>query len=101
MASKPKMSDDEREQDYQSDRDASTLQDHAEITSDPERHQRAHKKLQGKFDSAAKAMKSSNLHKKVKKGLAKAFPKDDAKGSSPFQKDAASSDTPFDKDGDD
>lgn len=74
MASKPKAVD--SEDDYKAQSDADTLQRHAEITSDPARHAKAHAVLQTKADTAQAAVKTSSkgLHGRVKKGLNKAFP---------------------------
>jgi hypothetical protein len=76
--------------------DARTLKKHAQITSDPKRHAAAHQVLQQQQADTKTAVKNSqkSMHAKVKKGLAKAFPKDD--GNTPFNKAGKSGGTPFD-----
>lgn len=87
MAKKAKAAD--AAPDYQSEDDARTLQRHAEITGDPERHQKAHAKLAEQTQTHQSALDASHkqLRGKVKKGLAKAFPKASA-GKTPFEEDA-------------
>lgn len=58
--------------------DADVLQKHAEITGNPTRHGAAHAELQNRLAKAKQAHAHSgrSLQRKVKKGLAKAFPAD-------------------------
>jgi hypothetical protein len=88
---------DDSQQEYQAESDADTLQKHQEITSDTDRHQRAHAKLQERAGVAKQAAAKSgrSLHRKVKAGLKKAFP-DKSADSTPFEKDGKSGGTPFD-----
>jgi hypothetical protein len=71
--------------DYKLQSDADTLQKHAEITSDPERHAAAHAVLKQRVTDGKQAVKQSSkaMNSKVKKGLGKAFP---SSGSTPFEK---------------
>lgn len=64
--------------DYEAKSDADTLHRAAEIQGDPKRHKKAHMHLTDKAAAAKAAHKQSakHLHKKVKKGLEAAFPKD-------------------------
>jgi hypothetical protein len=80
---------------YQVTADADALQQHAQITADPDRHAAAHQELQNRADSAKAAVGSSkkSMSSKVKKGLGKAFP---SSGSTPFQKSSGNQKTPFD-----
>lgn len=75
---------------YQVQSDASTLKNHAEITSDPPRHAKALAHMQNDQVTGQQAIDNSHkqLRQKVKKGLKKAFPTGGA---------GASSDTPFQK----
>lgn len=59
--------------DYQSENDARTMSDHAEIASDPKRHAAAVRHLKKKAKHHKHALE---LAKHVKKGLKKAFPKE-------------------------
>ena len=85
--------------DFQTQQDAQTLQDHAAITSDPKRHQAALDHLQKKHDETGTAiqMNKRKLRNKVKGGLKQAFPKDDG-GSTPFAQ-AGKAATPFEEAG--
>ena len=91
------MADDSLDK-YQVTADADALQQHAQITADPDRHAAAHQELQNRADSAKAAVGSSkkSMSSKVKKGLKKAFP---ASGSTPFEKAGKGGGTPFDKAG--
>jgi hypothetical protein len=83
---------------YQVTADADALQQHAQITADPDRHAAAHAELQDRQKQGAQALASSkkSMSSKVKKGLGKAFP---SSGSTPFEKAAKGGGTPFDKAG--
>jgi hypothetical protein len=83
---------------YQVTADADALQQHAQITADPDRHAAAHQELQNRATQAKQAVGSSqkSMTGKVKKGLKKAFP---SSGSTPFQKAAKGGGSPFDKAG--
>jgi hypothetical protein len=83
---------------YQVTADADALQQHAQITADPDRHAAAHQELQNRATQAKAAVGSSkkSMSSKVKKGLGKAFP---SSGSTPFEKAAKGGGTPFDKAG--
>jgi hypothetical protein len=82
---------------YKVKADAQTLQDHADITSDPPRHAAAHQFLQNQVKQGQQAVKSSakSMHGKVKKGLGKAFPT--SGGKTPFEKAGANSTSQGDK----
>lgn len=84
------MPDDEPDYNVQSDAD--TLHQHAQITSDPDRHAAAHEELQKRqqeTDDAVKASdKTKKLHARVKKGLKKSFPSSGDSGATPFEKAA-------------
>jgi hypothetical protein len=105
MAAEQEMADNSETQDimdpdhpdhYKVKADAQTLQDHAEITSDPSRHAAAHQFLQNQVKQGQDAVKSSGkaMHGKVKKGLKAAFP---AGGKTPFEKAGANSTSQGDK----
>ena len=69
--------------DYQAESDADTLQKHAEITGDKDRHAAAHAKLQERSQNAKKAVAhSGRMMKRTKDGLAKAFPEKESSGES-------------------
>jgi hypothetical protein len=80
---------------YQVTADADALQQHAQITADPDRHAAAHQELQNRATQAKQAVGSSkkSMSSKVKKGLGKAFP---SAGSTPFEKSSGNQKTPFD-----
>jgi L,D-peptidoglycan transpeptidase YkuD (ErfK/YbiS/YcfS/YnhG family) len=80
---------------YQVTADADALQQHAQITADPDRHAAAHQELQNRATQAKQAVGSSqkSMTGKVKKGLKKAFP---SAGSTPFEKSSGNQKTPFD-----
>ena len=105
MAAEQEMADSSETQDimnpdhpdhYKVKADAQTLQDHADITSDPPRHAAAHQFLQNQVKQGQVAVKSSakSMHGKVKKGLKAAFP---AGGKTPFEKAGANSISQGDK----
>jgi hypothetical protein len=82
---------------YQVQADADALQQHAQITADPDRHAAAHQELQNRATQAKAAVGSSkkSMHGKVKKGLSKAFPT--SGGKTPFEKAGANSTSQGDK----
>lgn len=65
----------DQEQQWQTESDADTLQKHQEITSDPDRHQRAADHLGKKAQSAGDAHKAARKHleKKTRGRMKKAF----------------------------
>lgn len=75
------------EPDYETQADADTLKKHAEITSDPGRHAKAHAHLQKQVVQGQTAVDASHkqLRGRVKKGLKKAFPSSSG-GKTPFEK---------------
>lgn len=84
-------SSDPSEDDYKAQDDARVLKNHAEITSDPDRHAKALAHMQNEQVTNQKALDSGHkqLKGKVKKGLAKAFPKEGGtSGKTPFEKAA-------------
>lgn len=68
------------EQDHEAKSDADTLHRAHEIKNDPDRHAKAAYHLEKKAKAAQSAHKDSqkSLHSRVKKGLKKAFPSDQA-----------------------
>lgn len=91
---------DSSEDSYNSDADASTLKQHAEITADPKRHQAAHAKLAEQTQQHSSALDASHkqLRSKVKKGLKQAFPSGLDKPT-PFEGAKSSGGTPYDEAG--
>ena len=77
MAYKQNKINDHDEDDFQAQSDADTLMRHQEITSDPERHQRAADHLQKKMQDtkAAHSMARKQLLKKTRGRLDKTFGK--------------------------
>lgn len=74
--------------DSQCTSDCETLKNHAQIVSDPDRHAKAQAKMQQDqvLHQKAISMGAKHLKGKVKKGLAKAFPKAGETGDTPFEK---------------
>lgn len=77
MYKQNKADNDHDQDDYQAQDDAATLMKHQEITSDPDRHQRAANHLQKKMQDtkAAHAVARKQLLKKTKGRLDKTFGK--------------------------
>lgn len=86
-AADPDHDGDQHDQ-YQTESDAATLMQHHEITSDPQRHQRAHDHLQQKMQAHKDAYKNSRkeLQKKTKGRLKNVFGQ---KGGADFQQEKA------------
>lgn len=84
------------DKDYMAENDADTLHKHAEITSDPKRHQKAHKVLKARAKTAKAATESSRsaLEKKTGDRLKKAFaPTEGHEGVPPAGKKAPKTST--------